>query len=162
IVTDPALRWWALGLVAATTYAYLYSDLVVRRIGVYVYLAAFTLLWGEVLAIDLLHLAAQPIALIVALSLTGLIANLIYSRLRPGHACRRRRIAGRRRPDNLGPSSPAADAHPHRLPAHLAPLSRPPLGRATRLGRPHRHRGDDRLRPRLGDAHHPARHRADH
>ena len=51
------LRWrrlLALGLVLAGTYAYVYSDLVVRRIGVYIYIAVFTLLWAEVLLIDLI------------------------------------------------------------------------------------------------------------
>ena len=42
----------ALALVVAATYAYVYSDLVVRRVGVYIYLAVFTLLWAEVLIIN--------------------------------------------------------------------------------------------------------------
>jgi hypothetical protein len=83
VTTDPVLRWVAMGSVLAATYAYLYSDLVVRRVGVYVYLAAITLLWGEVLAIDMIHLAAQPIVLIVAMSLTGLVANLLGAGLTP-------------------------------------------------------------------------------
>jgi len=43
-----AERWGqllALALVLAGSYAYFYSDIVVRRVGLYVYLAVFTLLW---------------------------------------------------------------------------------------------------------------------
>lgn len=81
IVTNPLLKGWALALVAAGTYAYIYSDLVVRRVGTYLYIAAGTVLWGEVLAIDLFHLSAQPAALIIALSLTALGANVLQAYL---------------------------------------------------------------------------------
>ena len=37
---------WTLALVLAGTYAYVYSDLVVRKVGVYLSLAAITLLWA--------------------------------------------------------------------------------------------------------------------
>ena len=80
IVTDTHLKWWALALVAAGTYGYIYSDLVVRRVGVYVYIAAFTMLWGEVLVIDTLNLTIHPPMLILVLSLTGLVANVLQSR----------------------------------------------------------------------------------
>jgi hypothetical protein len=79
IVTDPTLRLLAVGLVLAGAYAYLYSDLVVRRVGVYVYFAAFTLLWAELLVIDLAKLTSHPSALIGALALTSLAANLVQA-----------------------------------------------------------------------------------
>lgn len=72
------LRMWALILVLAGTYAYVYSDVVVRRVGRYVYLAAFTLLWAEVLALDVLRLRLEPHTTIVLLSLTALAVNLLY------------------------------------------------------------------------------------
>jgi hypothetical protein len=78
IVIDPAQRLLAVALVLAGTYAYVYSDLVVRRVGVYVYFAAFTLLWAELLVIDLAHLASYPSALIAALALTSLSVNVIH------------------------------------------------------------------------------------
>ena len=52
VVTVPWQKLVALAIVIAATYAYAYSDLVVRRVGVYIYLAVFTLLWSEVLIIN--------------------------------------------------------------------------------------------------------------
>ena len=83
-----AIRWpgnlltenWLLagGLWLAATYLYLYSDLVVRRIGVYVYLAAFTLLMGEAtLCGSWMHTEG----LIAVLSLTALAANAAYRQI---------------------------------------------------------------------------------
>ncbi len=76
IDTDPTQRLLAVGLVLAGAYAYLYSDLVVRRVGVYVYFAAFMLLWAELLVIDLGRLTGHPSALIGVLALTSLAINL--------------------------------------------------------------------------------------
>ena len=59
IVTDPSQRLLAIALVAAGAYAYLYSGLLVRRSGAYLYAAAGALLWGEWLVIDLAHLTAD-------------------------------------------------------------------------------------------------------
>ncbi|MCC6124742.1 MAG: hypothetical protein IT426_07265 [Pirellulales bacterium] len=75
-----AERWGqllALALVLAGTYAYVYSDVVVRRIGVYIYLAVFTLLWAEVLVIDLFALKITTEVAIVALALTALVSHAI-------------------------------------------------------------------------------------
>src|SRR5262249_23319043 len=55
IVTEPWGQVLALCLVVAGIYAYLSSDVVVRRVGIYVYLAAFCLLWAEILGLELLH-----------------------------------------------------------------------------------------------------------
>ncbi|MGH7221602.1 MAG: hypothetical protein ACRELF_00065, partial [Gemmataceae bacterium] len=69
------LRWLALLLVVAATYAYIYSDLVVRRVGVYVYIAAATLLWALLLSLQLLNIALGMDALIAVLALTALAVN---------------------------------------------------------------------------------------
>lgn len=72
---EGGLRWLALLLVVAGTYAYIYSDLVVRRVGVYVYIAAATLLWALVLGLQLLHIELGMDALIAVLALTALAVN---------------------------------------------------------------------------------------
>ena len=54
IVAERWGQFLALALVLAGSYAYFYSDIVVRRVGLYVYLAVFTLLWAEMLVIELL------------------------------------------------------------------------------------------------------------
>jgi len=76
IVTERWGQLLALALVLAATYAYTYSDLVVRRVGVYIYLAVFALLWAEVLVVDLFSLTVTTEAAIIALALTALAANL--------------------------------------------------------------------------------------
>jgi len=79
IVTDPTQRLLAIGLVLAGAYAYLYSDLVVRRVGVYVYISAFMLLWAELLVIDLTSLTHHPSGLIGILAITSLAVNLVQA-----------------------------------------------------------------------------------
>jgi hypothetical protein len=79
IFTDEGLQVLAIGLVLAGTYAYIYSDLVVRRVGVYMYLAVFTLLWAEVLVVRLLHLAVPTEAVIAVLALTALALNVLQA-----------------------------------------------------------------------------------
>jgi hypothetical protein len=75
IVLDP-LRWLAILLVAAATYAYIYSDLVVRHAGFYVYVAAATLLWLVVLLIEEFQLKLGIEAFIAVLSGLALAINL--------------------------------------------------------------------------------------
>ncbi len=66
------------GLWLTGTYAYLYSDLVVRRVGIYTYAAAFCLLIGEVTIVgDQL----QTEGVIAVLAVTALAANLLRSAL---------------------------------------------------------------------------------
>jgi hypothetical protein len=77
VVTVPWQQLTALGMVVAATYAYAYSDLVVRRVGVYIYLAVFTLLWTEVLVINQFQLAVTTEVAIIALALTALASNLL-------------------------------------------------------------------------------------
>jgi hypothetical protein len=76
VVTDPAGRTLALILVVVAIYAYAYSDLIVRRVGVYIFLAVFALLWAEVLAIQLLPIPMTTEVVIIALAVTALAANL--------------------------------------------------------------------------------------
>ena len=65
IVTTFGGRFLALCLVLAGTYAYAYSDLIVRRMGVYIYIAVFSLLWAEVLALNLLPLNIPMMEVII-------------------------------------------------------------------------------------------------
>jgi hypothetical protein len=79
IVTEQWGRLLALCLVVAATYAYIYSDLVVRRIGVYIHLAAATLLWTEVLLLQLLHVQLGIDLWIMVLAGTSLLLNALYA-----------------------------------------------------------------------------------
>src|SRR5262249_53916349 len=72
LTVDLPLRVLALLLVLAGTYAYLYSDLVVRRIGSYLFGAVITLLWAEVLVIDLLGVGLSSVVYPLAFAATGL------------------------------------------------------------------------------------------
>lgn len=69
------LRWLAFLLVAVSTYAYIYSDVVVRRIGIYVQVAALTLLWSLVLLLELLGVKMGIDLLICVLALAALGVN---------------------------------------------------------------------------------------
>ena len=62
------------GLWLAGMYAYLYSDIVVRRVGIYTYVAAFCLLMAEV---TLVWGKLQAEGVIAVLALTALAANLV-------------------------------------------------------------------------------------
>ncbi len=68
--------WIALCLVLAATYAYVYSDLVVKKQGSLIHLAAFTLLWAEILGVKMLNLDLQVDAIIAVLAVTSLAVNL--------------------------------------------------------------------------------------
>ena len=70
------LRWLALVLVLSGTYGYVYSDIVVRRHGAYIHVAAGLLLWAEVLVVQLLHLKLGLDAIIAILATTSLVVNL--------------------------------------------------------------------------------------
>ncbi len=70
------LRWLSLVLVLAGTYAYIYSDIVVRKHGAYIHFAAALLLWAEVLVVQLLHLKLGIDAIITVLAVTSLAVNL--------------------------------------------------------------------------------------
>ncbi len=81
IVSEAWGRYLALALVLAGTYAYFYSDIVVRRLSMYVYLAVFTLLWAEMLVIEMIATRVTAEAAIIALALTALAANLVQPKL---------------------------------------------------------------------------------
>ena len=85
VVTTMYGKWWALLLVLLGTYAYVYSDIVVRRIGVYILIAVFTLLWAEVLLITILADGVHVIEFVIlALAITGLLANFTITSLAKG------------------------------------------------------------------------------
>jgi hypothetical protein len=69
------LRWLALALVLAGTYGYVYSDLVVRHRGLYVHVAAGTLLWAFVLLLQVLNLRLDLDAFIALLAVAALVVN---------------------------------------------------------------------------------------
>jgi hypothetical protein len=77
IVTVTALQWLALTLVLAGTYAYIYSDLVVRKVGIYVYVAAVTLLWALILIVRLLEIPLERDVLISLCALLAAIINVV-------------------------------------------------------------------------------------
>jgi hypothetical protein len=81
VVTTWNGRLLALFLVLAGTYGYVYSDLFVRRVGVYIYVAVFTLLWAEVLALNLFDWAKPIEVMIITLAGTALVVNLGQSLL---------------------------------------------------------------------------------
>ena len=77
-------------LVLAGTYYYTYADLVVRRIGTYIYLAASTVLWAEILLLVMTDLAQHDAILIIALALTALAVNVLSAAFETQHAFLRR------------------------------------------------------------------------
>lgn len=72
------LVWLAMCLVLAGTYAYIYSDLVVRKKGIFIHFAAFTLLWSEVLIVDFLDLKLGVDAIIAILAVTSLVIHVVH------------------------------------------------------------------------------------
>ncbi len=70
------LQWLALVLVLAGTYAYVYSDLAVRKRGIFIHIAAFTVLWAEVLIVQILNLKLGVDAIIAILAVTSLLSHL--------------------------------------------------------------------------------------
>lgn len=73
------LRWLALILVLSGTYAYTYSDLAVRKKGIFLHIGAFTLLWAEVLVVQVLDLKLGVDAIIAILATTSLLSHLAQS-----------------------------------------------------------------------------------
>lgn len=70
------LRWLGLILVLAGTYGYVYSDQAVRKRGVFSHVAAFTVLWAEVLVVRILDLKLGVDAIIAILAVTSLLSHL--------------------------------------------------------------------------------------
>lgn len=75
------LQWLALSLVLLATYGYVYSDLVVQRVGTYIHIAAITLLWAEMLCVEMLHLKLGLDAVIAVLAVTSLVINILQASL---------------------------------------------------------------------------------
>ncbi len=75
VIIEQPLKILALVLVLAATYLYFYSDVLIRHRRIYSYLGAFTLLWAEVIALDILGLGLSLEAIVVALAGTGLVVN---------------------------------------------------------------------------------------
>ncbi len=60
ITTVQRSSWWRSRWCSQPRTAYVYSELLVRRVGSYVYAAAFTLLWAELLGLQVLNLRYGP------------------------------------------------------------------------------------------------------
>ncbi|MFN9717490.1 MAG: hypothetical protein ACK58L_02285, partial [Planctomycetota bacterium] len=71
------LRWLAILLVLAGTYACIYSDVVVRRRGIFVNIAGALLLWAEVLIVQHLDLRLGVDAIIAILAVTSFVIHLV-------------------------------------------------------------------------------------
>jgi hypothetical protein len=82
IVMDPYQQLLAIALVLAGTYAYVYSEILLRRMGMSMYFAVFTLLWAEVLIVLRFNLPMPVEAAIIILALTALVANLAQETLK--------------------------------------------------------------------------------
>lgn len=86
VVVDKDYLSWTILLTLAGTYAYIWSDLVVRRIGVYIYFAAIALLWSEVQLLVLLGVSEQEPIVLMSLALTALIVNLLHATVGQGQS----------------------------------------------------------------------------
>jgi hypothetical protein len=80
VVAETWGRLLALALVLAGVYAWLYSDIVVRRVGAYVTLAVGGLLWAEVLVLELLHIQVGVEVILATMAVTALVANIVVAR----------------------------------------------------------------------------------
>lgn len=77
LVTTSSGKLIALFLVLAGIYAHLYSDMVVRRKGYYLQIAALLLVWVEFLIIDLLNINLRIETLLGIVAGTGLMLQLL-------------------------------------------------------------------------------------
>lgn len=78
LVTTQTGKLTALFLVLAGIYAHLYSDLIVRRKGYYLQIAAVLMLWVEFIIIDLLHISLEKESLLGVIAATGLLLHLVH------------------------------------------------------------------------------------
>jgi hypothetical protein len=76
VTYDLHVQYIAILLTVLGVYGYLYSDFVVRRVGVYMYVAVFAILWAEVQFIAIFKPDHAVELVIITLSLTSLLANL--------------------------------------------------------------------------------------
>jgi hypothetical protein len=82
ITSELPLKLLALVLVLGGTYAYLYSELAVKHAKSHIFCAVLTLLWAEILVIELLQVAVSTELVILVLALTGAAFNLVQPWLR--------------------------------------------------------------------------------
>lgn len=66
----------AMLLTVASTYTYIYSQVAVRQSGRFIYSAILTLLWSEIILLDLLAIPVTETAFLLLISSTAVIANL--------------------------------------------------------------------------------------
>jgi hypothetical protein len=78
LVTTLSGKWLALFLVCCGVYAQLYADMVVRRKGYYLQVAALLLVWVEFLVIDLLNITLTLESMLGLLAGTGLVLQLMH------------------------------------------------------------------------------------
>src|SRR5262245_58699912 len=58
--------------------------MVVRKVGAYVYPAVFTLLWAELLGLQMLNLKDRPEIILCVVSFTALALNVVTALAKPG------------------------------------------------------------------------------
>lgn len=66
----------AMLLTLLSTYTYIYSQLAVRQSGRFIYSAILTLLWSEIILLDLLAIPVTETAFLLLISSTAIIANV--------------------------------------------------------------------------------------
>src|SRR5262245_609956 len=86
LVVEKDYLSWTICLTLAGTYASIWSDLAVRRIGVYIYFAAIALLWSEVQLLVLLGVSEQEPIVLMSLALTALIVNVLHATIGQGQS----------------------------------------------------------------------------
>ncbi len=70
------LRWLALLLVSLGVYAWAYSDLTVRRRGIFLQLAAYGIVWAQLIVVQMLDLTLSLDLIIAVLAGTSLVSHL--------------------------------------------------------------------------------------
>ncbi len=73
-------------MVLTSIYTYIYTDCVLRQRGVSIHIAAFTLLWAELLGVQMLHLQLGIDAIIAVLAVTALAVHLMQAMVTRYHA----------------------------------------------------------------------------
>ena len=74
------LRWLSLILVGLGIYGWVYSDIAVRRKGVFLHVAAVGLLWMEVLVLQMFNVSLGVDAVIAILATSSLLTHLVHAK----------------------------------------------------------------------------------
>lgn len=77
VATQANLKLMAIVLVLSSTYAYVYSQIVVRGKGSYVGSALLTFVWAAIMVFDLLQIALTVELIMLVVALPALMANLL-------------------------------------------------------------------------------------